>query len=1060
MLSDIKFSLLKFKPGWYWSNESHNMYYSDNIENIVWEKEGVPVKTEILNFYDLIQYIKEHPGDSKAHRNAVIRITADRFALKKYVGIEKWDGVIYVDLDMNNSLIISGLSKEKHDILFKHLDYALQNIAPNNYFYIEHSSSGVGIHVMFYFACERNQYNYDRYCKWIYDIFRYKVDEYIKDFSKAVFDEVIEKHKVFDDVYKRPYQKLYLTTKDMICHDIDGYCDDIEVDFVEKSIEEDKINGTFDVKFITTKKQYNLDHNDRFYVLTALKKYVGEYDKVKKLWYSFCEQISLYKNYTTNQYKNMLDKLWNKLDTSTGRIEVLKKYGFKINENELHIHLNPDEYLGDKLEEIINFCSQGINLIIAPTGGGKTEGWKNLNKKYSEILEFQNHKPILIVEPMNSIIESKYNEDEYSIIKGEKSLRNLNFNSYKCVVTNYNHLIRKDYNGEYHLIENIDDFFSKFELIIIDESHIMMKDMFRSDVLIPFMQTLNQINNSKVIIQTATPLFENTVLNIKKKIIVEKEEKRNIKVIYRNVVENTFDISQIICLTNYYITNGKKVYIYWKDGSLQNMKFLKNIFPDTVIIYHKRDLGSDDMEQINTDHVLGNTNLMISSVYFGVGNDLNDDVNDAAVIIVGNNTWQEDVQAIGRWRNAKNIEVCIILLPKEYELINSTLDYCFDYDERLKAKEFELNRILSDVYNKNKDVIVCGKGFQIKNEEYIKYLGNMEIANEYSQQFVIKNTEFRKLGYDVREQIKPLLVNEKWMDELKKYRKDIKDVRNKYFKDFLEGKYDWSEINKDNVLGRCAKIIRKMQNNNLLKYCDMDKFTKNQILNYGVFLKYYNRTYNENYDYAEIFSILWARERCLREDKEIDKKYFFGDLEMKKEDYYIACGYLIWTYYREKINDNDEKEYQNIQSFYLKEFEKTIKVFNTFTDELINKMFSSHIYDERYNSFIEEFIGSRLEKEENINQVNLIDKIVRLKKDDNHFNKTITKVYNYYNNKNTKGASGGSVGKKCIITEKFKNCSKYNLTVGQEFESQEELAKYTGKSVQSVVSWRKKEWIL
>lgn len=1054
MVSDIKFSLLKFKPDYYWSKIRHEMLWMDDIAYIVWEKEDLPVRTEIVSFDEAIDYIKKNPGDSKAHRNAIMRILSERFALKEFVGMENWDGVIYVDLDMGNSLLVPKLSKEKQDLLYSTLDYALQNIAPNNYFYIEHSSSGIGIHIMFYFDCPRTRENHDKYCQWIYDIFRYKIDDYIKDFSKAIFDEINKDHKVFDDVYKRPYQKLFITTKDMISHNVSGYCEDIEVDFVAKEIEDDKVNGNFDVKFITSKKKYNTDYYDRLYIITALKKYVGDYDKCKELWYSFCEQLTLYKKYTTKQFKNMFDQNWNKIDSSTGHLSILKKYGFDVDENKMHIHLNDDEYLRDKLEEIVDFCSEGINLVVAPTGGGKTEGWKGLNKKYSQVLEFQFHKPMLIVEPMNSIIESKYDSEDYVIIKGSKSLKNLDLTTYKCVVTNYNHLIKKDSDCGYSLIDDIEKFFSGFELIIIDESHIMMKDMFRSEVLIPFMQTLNKIKNCKVIIQTATTLFEKTVLDIKKTVIVEKKEKRNIKLIYREVTEDKFDISQIICLTNYYITNGKKVYIYWKDGSLQNMKFLKNLFPDTTIVYHKRDLGSDDMEQINSEHILGETNLMISSVYFGVGNDLNDNVEDAAVIVIGNNIWQEDVQAIGRWRNAKNIEVCVVLLPKDIEFVRNSIDYTFDYAERLRMKENELRRILYDVYNKEKDVIVCGKGFKVKNEEYVHYLANMEVANEYSQQFSVKNEEFRKLGYDVRDIIKPLVINEQWMEELKKYRKDIKEIRNTYFQDFLAGKYDWDKINKDGVLERCAKIIKKMQANNLFKYCDMNRFTKGQILNYGTFLKYYNKTYSENYDFAEVFSILWTRERCRRTET---REYSFAGEQFNQIEYYTACGYLIWTYYREKQKDG---QYYNIQSFYLKEFEKTVKAFNTFTDSLVERMFVSHVYDKKYNDFVEEFLGSRIEEEEDINQSNLIEKIVRLKKDDVHFNKTVNKVYTYFSSRHKKGASGGNVGKKCIITDKFKNCSKYNLSVGQEFESQEELAQYTGKSVQSVVSWRKKEWII
>lgn len=1054
MLANIKFTLLKFKPGWYWSKISHKKYYSDDIGNIVWENEDMPVKTEIVSFNEMIDYIREHPGDSKAHRNAVIRILSERFPIKEMVGIDCWDGVIYVDLDLQHSLLISKIPAEKQMMLFKQLDYALSDIAPNNYFYIEHSSSSVGIHLMFYFNCDKTQHNYDRYCAWIHDIFRYRIDDYIKDFSRAVFDEVDGKEDcVFDSVYKRPYQKLYLTTKDMICHDVDGYCDDINVDFVQQETKKDEVNGTFDVKHITSKKQFDTHYYDRLYVLTALKKYVGEYDKVKKLWYSFCEQLTLYDNYTTQKFKNMLDQNWNKIKASEGHLSILKKYGFKINENKLHLHLKDNEFISDYVKDIIDFCEVGINLLVSGTGTGKTEVWKKIHELFSDILEAPYHKPILIIEPMNSIIDSKYDKDDFVVVTGSNNFSNIDLSSYKCVITNYNHLIRKTYDG-YELIPDIDKFFSHFELIIVDESHILMKDAFRSEVLIPFMETLNKIKTAKVIIQTATPLFEKSVLDIKKEIEVHKKEKRNIKVIYRECTESTFSINQIICLTNYYISNKKKVYIYWKNGSLNNMKFLKSIFPESMIVYHKRDYGSADMEQINSEHILGDTNVIISSVYFGVGNDLNDCVDDAAVIIIGNNIWQEDVQAIGRWRNAKNVEACIITLPNEKDMINASMTSSFDYNNRFELVKKHYEFLLNDKYNRDKSELIRAKSYNIKNEDYVNYLTNMQVANEYSSQICIKNREFTKMGYDVRETFKPLLVNSEWLEELKTHRADIKDIRNAFFKDFLDGIYDWGKIRKDSTIEACAKIIRTLQHNELIKYCNMDKFTKSKIMNYGIFLRYYQKAYVSTYDYAEVFSILWAKQHINKKDKDT---YSLAGVEVSNEDYYIGVSYLIWTYYR---NKSDNKE--NMKSFYLKEFEKTVKAFLDIPDELINRIFVRQAFDDNYNKFIEEFLGSKLDNDEHVDKDELIDAICKIDIEDEHLNQTAKKIIDYYGDKKVRGKSGGKTStpkKKCIVTKKFKHPEKYNLTVGQEFDSSSDLGLYTGKSLKTVTQWRNKEWI-
>lgn len=49
--------------------------------------------------------------------------------------------------------------------------------------------------------------------------------------------------------------------------------------------------------------------------------------------------------------------------------------------------------------------------------------------------------------------------------------------------------------------------------------------------------------------------------------------------------------------------------------------------------------------------------------------------------------------------------------------------------------------------------------------------------------------------------------------------------------------------------------------------------------------------------------------------------------------------------------------------------------------------------------------------------------------------------------------------KQVTITENFKHPEKYNLEIGQTFNSCTELANYTGKSIQSVSAWNNKLWI-
>lgn len=51
--------------------------------------------------------------------------------------------------------------------------------------------------------------------------------------------------------------------------------------------------------------------------------------------------------------------------------------------------------------------------------------------------------------------------------------------------------------------------------------------------------------------------------------------------------------------------------------------------------------------------------------------------------------------------------------------------------------------------------------------------------------------------------------------------------------------------------------------------------------------------------------------------------------------------------------------------------------------------------------------------------------------------------------------------KQCTITNKMKDSAikKYNLTIGQTFESAQSLCEYVGKSNKTITEWRSKGWI-
>lgn len=1034
-MNDIKVCLLKYEYRKCWSNERHNYFDSDDIGNQVWAHENVPLKTKTISLKDAIEYVKSNPGDSKKHRNAFMKFDSPFFPVKHLVGMDKWTGIIYVDLDIGKSKRIMTMNKDGHWLFYHQLDIALGNLLPNNYCYIERSSTWPGIHAIFYFDCERTIENFKKYSEYIYKIFRYDIDDYIKDFSCIFTDEDCLKSngrsKVFDDIYSRPYQKFYITGIDCIYKDVNGYCDDIEFEIDDhKSIEINKeenvkTDGKFNIKYISSKKIWELDHNDRFYVLTALKRYCDK-EQARKIWYDFCKDISLYKRYRTQDFINQFDREWNSIKEDEGHITVLKKYGIQVDTSNIYYNLKADQYLSDVVEDIVNNCVCGLNMIIADTGIGKTKCWIILNDIYSDPLEINNHKPVLVIEPLNSIVDSKYDELKFKIVTGSKRIGNLN--GYEMIITNYNHLVKYTENGV-EVTENINEFLSKFELVIIDESHIMMKDAFRADVLIPFLIMLNKIDSTKVILQTATPMFEKSVLYIKRTFHVKKENKTNNKLIFRYGGDK-FNIQDITCLVDYYITNGKKVYIYWSNGSLQKMKQFKSIYhsPEKIVIYHKRHKGDIDMQYVTEHHNIENYNIIMSSVYFGVGNDLEDRLDDVATIIIGMNSWQEDIQADGRWRNVNNNETCIVLLKEDMDLMSE--DYYISFDDIYKKQKFIYDSIYKDKYIREKSVIVNGLSCILKNEQYVDILSKIQTSIEYSKQFKIKCDEFEKRGYDVRRNIKDLVTNVDWTNEIKKYKKDLKDIHNVELKKMIEGIFDYCIINQDTKLEQCAKIIKKLINRGLLKYCDLDKMSISKVLRYGTFLKYYERQYLDSQDYSELFSILWVRENIL---KNIEKEITISGIKIEYEEYIIICGYLIWLSYR---NKNDRKEM--MQYIYFNKFKYICLEFAKIEQKLIEKIFIDNYYDESFNEFYKEFfnISDELVKvKENITNENLFNQITKMDIDKEVYERTLQIILNKKNYEKEKKSIAGQNGREIEIN-------------GQKFNTVKEAAEKLGISRQ------------
>ena len=1101
----IKFFYQPYQNKQFWSNKKHKYYTSYNIKDQIWDSPEQPCLGESLTIYEILPKLPKNA--TKATRSAIMRFPTTTFPLKEYVGYNQWNGIIFVDMDMIHSKLfcdkidaivvndkVKSYNEAKNNQFYEALKSILFNLYGDNFFYIERSSSGIGLHIMLYFDIDKTKENFFKcaeYCKWIL-MNKISNNDYgiIKD-----FDKMISESKVFDGVYNRIYQKCYITG-------IDGYINglangsiniDVINDFAVKNEINNEVNDNVKSNYKISSSRiskmkdgiYDVDHNDRFYIYTALKKVTKSKDECNAIWTELCKKFKLYKNYTYNQFVNEFD--YDSIDESTAHIHILSKYGIDIKQGETCFHLD-DQYLGDIKDELLNGVVTGINHWRAPTGSGKTVFWTSLNKEIlNDVLGVNMNKPILIVEPLNSIINTKYDNNVVTVT-GSKRFPKY-FTGYGMYVTNYNKLLKK-VRDHFELRPDIEEFFSNFEYIVIDESHIIIKDAFRCDVLIAFINTLQKISKKcKVILQTASPMDEDLLFKIKNKIIITKKPKAEIKYITRFIDNDKFSIQDLNDITKYYISQNRKVYIYWNNASLTQLKSFKATYsePDKVAIYHKRNMGEISMERISKYHLLEYDNLndksndtsndifdnnsndelnesyhydiLLSSVYFGVGNDL-DDYCKAAVIIVGNNTVQEDIQAIGRWRNSEDIEVCQIVLQNEYEFVQNTKDNKLIRKKLLSEERDKLQKMWHDKLSKNKSILIGGKTFIIKDQSDIEILAIMKSADIYYSSFSTKMDILEDPYYNIRckhDIDRPLEVNTDLNQQTKDYWKSIKSIRNVIKRDIVTGKVNYDDINKDSNIERFYHLWNKLKAYKLDKIIDLQYICSNSNYNkLNVWMRYYRGCISNSIDYPELYALLWYVKWFDENDEDRNIKIFGKEITL--QEYYQILAYIIFVH-----NKNKQEHSYRILFNYFGTFKWYCKLFSQLPKELIDMFYRNEKVDMTPTKIFFDENDWKDEDFEN-NVITCLDDILNQM---THMNKTEQEIVRivkgclfYINDKRAKaGKSGGEKCKKIKITDKFKHPEKYNLEIGQEFESCSSLAKYAHKNINTISQWVKKEWV-
>lgn len=719
-----------------------------------------------------------------------------------------------------------------------------------------------------------------------------------------------------------------------------------------------------------------------------------------------------------------------------------------------HIKLNDNEFIYDKKDELEKLLKPGINLIESGTGTGKTTF---VNKIFDDIhIDESNspffngdHRNIIITEPYKSVINTKFKHQAdngiVDVIVGSKRIKLLE-NTSNSICTIY-----------YHLNLMKDEDIEKVDLMIIDESHLLFSEAYRFPCISEFINKIYQFK--QVLLLTGTSIYEKVFFKDCNHIIFDKKDARYITHEFIRFDPTTeikyFNTSVLSEFVRTLVSNGKKVFIYDKDISLQNCKRFQTVNNDLKIaIYHKKhaDEKSDteDMKYIDENHILGDMfDVIISSCYFSVGNDLYDK-GKAAVIMCGLHIPSEVVQVCGRWRNMSEINIYTIIKDK-YEEIYDELDFNKLYEHKKK----EIIRIKNDCTIRDSSLTIFNK-YKDVNDDDIDLLSYMETLNVHQKTIDYINNELGRYGIWCDERIMPLAYNLDYIEKNKNFSRMLHNIRDdfrtKFIDKLLKGE-DFEWINTDNKLSNWQRTVYIMY-----KHIDKTIFKNNirWILHIGntdsikLFNKLNEKISKKAVDYSEIYSIVYTSRQFLNDDYMINDWLSYNYYECIK-------GYILFVTRYNKDQSNREM----IQGDYFKKFYNECLEYASLPNELKSYLFQN---DGMTNPI---FSDDNSEWEVKLNKIPFSDYMNYFERNKNKGTtknyeiELFTKLLLRFKNKQSYGGKIGSPKRECVITNKIKPVllEKYKLQIGQVFESCTALAIYTQKSPKTITEWIDKRWI-
>ena len=749
------------------------------------------------------------------------------------------------------------------------------------------------------------------------------------------------------------------------------------------------------------------------------------------------------------------------------------------------IKLADDEYLGDYSHELFNNCfKKGINLLISGVGTGKTNLWIQRDKRMNSVLmDIGTLQTTIITEPYNAILETKFGDGGYKcpVYKGNKYFSWGKLEIGLCAA-NYKKIIQ--------LAQRTNQDWNAIDYIVCDESHLLTKEAFRYGDLIDMISFLKEAaKHVPVILMTGTPCDELDLFDDVNTIFVEKKDARDIKyrwLRFQADDENKlkrWDIISVVTLIKSLYIEGRKVYLYDGDCSLRKFKKLKralDIEGLNTCIYHKRHIDDivdddEDMRYIDKNHALNDKfDVILSSCYFGVGNDLNDEC-DAACIIIGNHTWQEDVQVVGRWRNSKDIKV--------YNII-------FNWEENMsgrKNKKLMLEDMCSKIkseYNdflmRDKNIAIGDSVIHIENVDDIPTVALMKINEMYNSPLEYKREKLSENYFHVNDnQIVPLRWCNDDIESIQKINDDMKKLdkteRGKFIKALAKNKvFKWH--NEDARLLKWQKTTKYIFDN------------YRELFNH-IFVKTHWGMYYTNLDSLSLFMRICRRYKHKNDSGKHDDmidwaeiksyelyRHFIGSLtddELKEKDddmiEKIGISYVehmtvaCYVYMAMHTNKNYSKNNHVVMTTYFNTFKNKCVQYNNMHDMMHDVLMSLRNEHDTVDN------DDPFKDFDYDNFADFSDKIIDVydrKKTKNPQYELYLDLYKRLIRRKSYAVSQAmkqktNAKKKVTVNEtlpvKFQN--KYNLTIGQCFDSINQMSEAIGVTRKTISAWLKLKYL-